>query len=282
MTTMSEPHVLVLLDTSPASEAALENAVRLARHHRLELIALFVEDQDLIASADHIFTREISLLSGQARPFDREILLARLARQRQQIESRLAALDQQEQIRWRLDVVTGPVSESILKAALGAEWVVLGKAGWSAARGGRLGTTARQLVETTQCRLLLWQERTFAPQSDIAALIGDPTSSDSVIETARQLALATERNTRLLLLPGVDPPSLPDVASGQQRDRPAVIIERLGRGGIDALRRALQVRPAAALVIDDRAAAALNLPMTELIAGLDTPVIRIPTLPMNG
>ena len=276
---MNDPHVLVLLDTSPASEAALESAARLARHHKLELIALFVEDQDLIASAGHLFTREISLLSGKARRFDREILLARLARQRQQIEMRLAALDRQDPLRWRLNVVTGSVFDNIRQAALGADWVVLGKAGWSAARGGRLGTTARQLVETTHNRLLLWEEHPPSPQAAVVALVGDPQASGTIIETARQLALATDRGARLLLLPEAEPALLPAPSSTPQPDRPAVTIERLAGHGIEALRHALRRQPAAALVLDDQGALALGLPMADLIATLDTPVIRVPTLP---
>ena len=274
---MTEPHVLVLLDTSPASEAALESAARLARRHQLQLVALFVEDQDLIASAGHGFTREISLLSGQARPFDREILLARLARQRAQIEARLASLDRQGHLRWRLDVVTGPVIENIRQAARAAEWVVLGKAGWSAARGGRLGTTARQLIETTQSRLLLWEERIPAPRATIVALIGDPKASAAVMETARQLALATDRDLRLLLLPGATPPP----PSTTAMEHPANSVEALAGQGLEPLRRALRDQPSAALVLDDQCALALGLPMADLIAGLDTPVIRVPSPPTS-
>lgn len=273
---MAESHVLVLLDTSPASEAALDSAARLARHQQLELIALFVEDQDLIASAGHVFTREISLLSGQARPFDREILLARLARQRQQIETRLASLDQQPPLRWRFEVVTGPVIDNIRQAAIGADWVVLGKAGWSAERGGRLGTTARQLVETTRSRLLLWEERASPRQAAIVALVGAPQTSETIIETARLLAGASDRSARLLLLPGTDPAALPGLSSGPAPDRPAMTVERLAGRGLEALRRALRNQPAAALVLDDQAALALGVPMADLIADLDTPIIRIP------
>ena len=61
---MSSPQVLVLIDASPTSRAALTSAARLARQQHGELIALFVEDQDLHASAGHPFTREISALSG--------------------------------------------------------------------------------------------------------------------------------------------------------------------------------------------------------------------------
>lgn len=274
---MTEPHVLLLIDASPASRAALASAARLARHHHCELIALFVEDEDLHASAGHPFTREVSALSGESRPFDREVLLTRLAQQRRQIEMLMASLDRQDRLGWRLDVVSGPMIDTIRQAALGAEWVVLGKAGWSASRGGRLGSTARQMVETTRSRLLLWQEDAFAPQAAIVALVHNMGDCGPGIETARLLAIATDRNVRLLLMPDLDPTSLPALASWQQQEGPQVTVERLADQGIETLRRALKAQPAAALVIDDRGASALGLPMADLIAQIDIPIIRVPS-----
>ncbi|MFI9651259.1 universal stress protein [Guyparkeria halopsychrophila] len=276
---MTEPHVLLLIDASPTSRSALASAARLARHQHCELVALFIEEQDLHASAGHPFTREISALSGESRPFDREILLIRLAQQRRQIEMLMASLDRQDRqdrLGWRLDVVSGPVIDNIRQAALGAEWVVLGKAGWSASRGGRLGSTARQIVETTRSRLLLWQEDAFATQGAIVALVHDSGDCGPGIETARLLALATDRNVRLLLLPDVDPASLPALASWQQQEAPQVTVERLSAHSIEALHRTLKAPPAGALVIDDRGASLLGLPMADLIAQIDIPIIRAP------
>ncbi|RRQ23443.1 hypothetical protein D5687_06740 [Guyparkeria sp. SCN-R1] len=273
---MTEPHVLLLIDASPTSRAALASAALLARHHHCQLIALFVEDQDLLASADHPFTREISALSGESRPFDREILLTRLAQQRRQIEMLMASLDRQDRLGWRLDVVSGPVTESIRRAVLGAEWVVLGKTGWSASRGGRLGSTARQIVETTRSRLLLWQEDAFPTSTAIVALIHASGDCSPVIETACLLALATDRIVRLLVLPDFEPAALPALISWQQQSEPEVTIERLMGQGIEALRGALKTQPAGALVIDDPGALALGMPMADLIAEIDIPIIRVP------
>lgn len=274
---MTEPHILLLIDASPASRAALASAARLARHHNCDLIALFVEDEDLHASAGYPFTREVSALSGESRPFDREVLLTRLAQQRHQIEMLMASLDRQGRLGWRLDVVSGPVIDNMRQAALGAEWVVLGKAGWSASRGGRLGSTARQMVETTRSRLLLLQEDAFAAQAAIVALVHHMGNCGPGIETARLLALATDRNVRLLLMPDVDPASLPALTSWQQQGGPQVTVERLADQGIETLRRALKVPLAAALVIDDRGASAIGLPMADLIAQIDMPIIRVPS-----
>jgi len=269
---MAERHVLVLLDTSPASEAAIDSAVSIARHHDLDLRALFVEDQDLIASSGHAFSREISALSGQPRSFGRQSLLDRLALQRRQIEARLDALSRRETLRWQLEVITGPVLDSIEQAALQAEWIVLGKVGWSGARGGRLGSTARKLVESGRYRLLLWETTAVPPDADVVVLVGPGGDCRPGIEVGRHLAEATGRRCHLLLLPGAEA-----TGSGQEPDNPATMVDRLTAPPLDALRRLIRQRPAAAVVIDETAAEALGLAMTDLIALVDAPVIRVPS-----
>ena len=271
---MAERHVLVLLDASPASEAAIDSAVSIARHHDLTLHALFVEDQDLIASSGHAFSREISGLSGQPRSFGRQSLLDRLALQRRQIETCLDALSRREALRWQLEVITGPVLASIEQAALQAEWIVLGKVGWSGARGGRLGSTARKLVESGRYRLLLWEATVVPPESDVVVLVGPGGDCRPGIEVGRYLAEATGRRCHLLLLPGAE-------ASGiePEPDQPRAMVDRLTAPPLDALRRLMRQHPVAAVVIDETAAEALGLATTDLVALLDAPVIRVPSRP---
>ena len=271
---MAERHVLILLDTSPASEAAIDSAVSIARHHDLMLRALFVEDQDLIASSGHAFSREISALSGQPRPFGRQSLLDRLAHQRRQIETRLDALSQREAFRWHLEVITGPVVASIQEAASQAEWIVLGKVGWSGARGGQLGSTARKLVENGRHRLLLWGTTVVPPQANVVVLVGTGGRHQPGVEVGRHLAEATGRRCHLLLLPGSDA-----VTIERKPGQPEPLVDRLTSPPLDALRRMMRHHPAAAVVIDEPAAEALGLAMTDLIALVDAPVIRVPALP---
>jgi nucleotide-binding universal stress UspA family protein len=51
--------ILVALDASPASLAALDFATELAERHQAELLGIYVEDINLLRSAEIPFTREI-------------------------------------------------------------------------------------------------------------------------------------------------------------------------------------------------------------------------------
>ena len=62
--------ILVALDASPHSLAALEAAVTLAARFRAELAGLFVEDADLLRFAELPFAEEIGLFSAQRRRLD--------------------------------------------------------------------------------------------------------------------------------------------------------------------------------------------------------------------
>ncbi|WP_322520664.1 universal stress protein [Guyparkeria halophila] len=311
---MTGPHVLLLIDASPTSLAALSSAARLARHHHCELIALFVEDQDLLASAGHPFTREISALSGESRPFDREILLTRLTQQRRQIEAVLTELNRDAPLRWHFEVVAGPVFESIHAAAQAADWVVMGKAGWSADHGAQLGSVARRLLETGGNRLLLWQSetggnarpepphhpaRTRQPRrallpggrpspvaerlTPVVGLLATQRAAETVVQTAHALAVATDRPCHLFLLSSVDPATLPSLVAWRQLGEPPLVLEIVESGTTEAdsppdpsLFRTLQQSSVSALVVADDAAEALGLPLADLITAIHAPVIRVP------
>ncbi|MFP4251423.1 MAG: universal stress protein [Guyparkeria sp.] len=310
---MTAPHVLVLIDASPASRMALASAARLARQQHGELIALFVEDQDLHASAGHPFTREISRLSGESRPFDRETLLTRLAQQRHQIEAMLSELDRDTPLRWHLEVVAGPVFESVRAAAETADWVVLGKAGWSAGHGARLGSVARRLLESGGNRLFLWQaidheshrwrgseqrlsrlrgpSRPTAPpsadqQAAVVGLLLSQRTAEAVVQTAEIIATVTDRPCHLFLLTGIDPATLPSLTAWRQAGDPPLIVELIEAAperhdsSVDpALFRNLQQTAASVVVLSDDAGAVLGRPLTDLIADIPAPVIRVPSPP---
>src|SRR5690554_246741 len=75
---MSEPseamRVLALLDDSRQSQAALAAAVALADEASAELVALFIEDLDLLRCAAFPFSCEVGASTGLTRPLQSEEL----------------------------------------------------------------------------------------------------------------------------------------------------------------------------------------------------------------
>ena len=156
----SDLRVLALLDASRHSLAALQAAVELAAQRRAELVALYVEDQDLVHSAQFPFSREVGARSGLARPLSPAQMEATLARQLQRATLALEAAVAGRDLAHSLQVSRGRVVNAALALAGPGDLLVLGKAGLSAHCGGtRLGSNCRALILQAPCTVLIHDER---------------------------------------------------------------------------------------------------------------------------
>ncbi|WP_181872793.1 universal stress protein [Billgrantia montanilacus] len=151
--------VLALLDASRHSLAALSAAVDLASNRQAELVAVYVEDLDLLSCAAFPFTCEIGAQSGITRPLTVDTLEASIARQLQRVNQALALAVAGRDLQHRLEVSRGPVAGEALAKAGPDDVLVLGKAGMTERWGTRLGSTSRRLILEAPCTVLLWDER---------------------------------------------------------------------------------------------------------------------------
>ena len=72
--------VLVLIDGSRMSYAALETAVDIAGKRGVDVLGVFVEELNLVRSAGYGFSREVGSVSGISRPLVPDILEQRKQR----------------------------------------------------------------------------------------------------------------------------------------------------------------------------------------------------------
>ncbi|MBA2778955.1 universal stress protein [Billgrantia kenyensis] len=151
--------VLALLDASRHSLAALAAAVDLASQRHAELVALYVEDLDLLKCAAFPFSCEIGAQSGLSRPLTHDSLEASIARQLQRVNQALTGAVAGRSLRHRLEVSRGQVAATALAMAEPGDVLVLGKTGLSERWGSRLGSTSRRLILEAPCTVLLWDER---------------------------------------------------------------------------------------------------------------------------
>jgi nucleotide-binding universal stress UspA family protein len=149
--------ILVALDASRHSLAALEAACELAHALKAELIGIFVEDVDLLHLAGLPFAREVRYLSGADRPLDSPSMERELRIQAEQVRQTLAGIAGRRQVRWSFRVVRGQVATELLTAAQEADLLALGRASWTSARRVRLGATARAVVAQALHPVLLLQ-----------------------------------------------------------------------------------------------------------------------------
>lgn len=165
--------VLVLIDGSRMSYAALEAAADIAGERGADILGVFVEELDLVRSAGYGFSREVGLVSGTSRPLDPGILEQRMRRLAAHARAALASAVKHRGGRAVLSVARGHVIDEVLALAGPEDLLVLGRAGWSSTAGTRLGSTARGLVRRSPGQVLLWCEQKVPYQNRVVVFLND-------------------------------------------------------------------------------------------------------------
>jgi nucleotide-binding universal stress UspA family protein len=153
--TLAIRRILVALDASPSSLAALRGAVVLAARMEAELLGLFVEDVDLLRLSDSPYAREILYPTAKEIPLDRASMERKLRAQAEQAREALATAAKRAQVEWSFRIVRGEVSSEVLAAAAGADLLALGRRGWSFSQKLRFGSTALAVLSGEMPALLL-------------------------------------------------------------------------------------------------------------------------------
>jgi nucleotide-binding universal stress UspA family protein len=191
--------ILVALDASPHSQAALEAASELADVLKAELVGIFVEDVNLLRLAGLPFAREVGYPSGIDRPLDSPSMERELRIQAAQVRQTLAGVAERRQIRWSFRVVRGHVASELLTAAQEADLLALGRASWASTRRVRLGATARVVVAQAPHPVLLLQHG-HAICQPVQLVYDESPSARRALATAAQLAALTGGHLMVMLV----------------------------------------------------------------------------------
>ncbi len=147
--------ILVALDASYHSLAALEAAAELAASLQAELQGLFVEDINLLRAAESPVAREVQYPFATAARLDPKRMERALRAQAAQARRAIAKCCDQRRIKWSFRVVRGRVASKVLEAAREADLLSLGKASRPFVDRGRLGSTAREVTAHASHPVLL-------------------------------------------------------------------------------------------------------------------------------
>jgi nucleotide-binding universal stress UspA family protein len=191
--------ILVALDASPHSQAALEAASELADVLKAELVGIFVEDVNLLRLAGLPFAREVGYPSGTDRPLDSPSMERELRIQAEQVRQTLAGVAVRRQIRWSFRVVRGQVATELLTAAQEADLLALGRASWASTRRVRLGATARVVVAQAPHPVLLLQHGHTICQP-VQLVYDESPAAKRALATAAQLAALTGGHLMVMLV----------------------------------------------------------------------------------
>jgi len=263
--------VLVALDASTHSRAALESAALLATALDAELFGVFVQDLDLVNLARLPFARETGLTSASVRVLDAQSMELAMAAQARKAQRALEATAHRHGLSWSFRVTRGAVVTELLAAADEAEVLALGIAGQMEITGRRLGSTVRGIVASASCSVLI--EQRARPRGPATLLIHeDVANAARTLARAQQLARARNGNLVIALTGSPEARERLSAALADQvhmeRSRVHVATLSDGAGGLHDL---LERLPCGLIVMSMDSALLSAEP--GLIAELDRPVL---------
>jgi nucleotide-binding universal stress UspA family protein len=149
--------ILVALDASPYSQAALDAAVNVAALLNAELFGMFVEDINLLRVAQLPFVREVSYPVAEMREIDEEKMERHWQRLANEARRQLIESANQKKVSWSFGIERGSVTDRLLAASMDMDLLAIGRLGRSLSRQMRLGSTARNVLKEGKRSLLLMQ-----------------------------------------------------------------------------------------------------------------------------
>src|SRR5690606_38458610 len=178
--------ILVALDTSTDSLAALQSAADLAAAMEAELVGLFVAGINLLRFAGLPFAWEVQRATGTGRTLDEARMEHDLQLQASQARRALAEAASASGAVWTFRVVRGVVQQEVLTAALEADLLSLGRTSRSLVRRLRLGSTARAVLSTP--RSILLGRPSHAVEEPIYVTFDGSLAAEKAVVAATRLA----------------------------------------------------------------------------------------------
>lgn len=198
---MAEPRIrqiLVALDASPQSLAALDCALAWAEALEAEILGLFVEDADLLTTADLPITAAVDASSARLRPLEPPEVERQLRAQARRARAALVARAAGSPVRWTFRAIRGTVTGELLAAAHGADLVALGRSGWPTAFRRGLGATAQAMVQLGPVPVLVLP-RGWRPGRPVLVLVDGSPAALRALDLAARLAPAREGALEVIL-----------------------------------------------------------------------------------
>lgn len=191
--------ILVAIDSSSHSLAALEAAAELATRFEAELHGLFVEDENLLRAADLSFVEEQAPFSAHRRHIERQQLQRELRILARRLERAFFTLVERENLQGAFRVAHGAVVAELLAAAAEADLLIVGKAGQSPVLHRRLGSTTRTALSAAPCATIVVHGRSSLQPPVVVVYDGSPIAQRALAAAATLRAHADDPLTILLL-----------------------------------------------------------------------------------
>ncbi len=188
--------ILVALDSSQHSRAALEFAAEIANLMEANLQGLFVHDAQWLRISRLPSAFEINERTGEITPIVQESIEEQIKILEQNIKEHFELISEQNKLKHTWKSVQGTVRDKVLEAAHDADLITIGKIGRSFYKSGKLGSTARAVIQETDKPVLILQEGFRLKDKIITVFDGTDTSKTGV----KLAALLAEKNNNKLVV----------------------------------------------------------------------------------
>jgi nucleotide-binding universal stress UspA family protein len=267
--------ILVALDASHHSLAALEAAVELAAGMQAELRGLYVEDINLLRAADSPATRQVQYPFVSGARLDPQHMRRQLRAQASQARRALALACERQKVKWSFQVARGEVAHEVVEAAQEVDMLILGKVSRPLVRQIRLGSTALAAAIQAPCCVLLLQRDAGIRPPVLVTYDGSPIARRALKIAAR---LARWNGGYLAVLIPADTLDgeyqlQADVADWLRHQGLLVRFRRLPEASVPALTQALRAERGGVLVLSSTI---LHLsPLQKLLDEVTCPVLVV-------
>lgn len=265
--------ILVALDASHHSLAALGAAAELARSLEAELLGLFIEDVNLMHAAGLPMARELQFPFARHAQMTPQRMRRQLRAQALQARRALSSICRRQGIEWAFEVVRGRVLARLLEETAKADMLCVGRASRPVMQGPRTGSTARAAAVRAHQPVLVIAQGARIQAPVVATYDGSP-EADRALLLARRLAIETGGFLSILV------PAGPSMSSEELQEQLADSLEgkdivvryrELAGSGVMSIIRGVQMEGCGTLVVS-RA----SLPQEEigkLLDGVTCPIL---------
>jgi nucleotide-binding universal stress UspA family protein len=269
--------ILVALDASPHSLAALEAAVDLAARLRAELSGLFVEDVNLLRLAGSPLAQEVGFFSATRRRLDAQQIEWQLRAQASRVRQALQAMAEPAEVQWSFRIARGVIASELLTAAAEVDLIILGRGGWSLTRRRRLGSTARAVLSEAPCLALILQHGAGLEMPVLVVYDGSPLAQKALAAADALVEEEKGHLTVLILADGADTAHrLQKQAAGWLQERGVEVRYRLlTKLSVPRLAHIVQMEGRGTLVLPARSALLQDEVLLALLDEIETPVLLV-------
>lgn len=189
--------ILVAVDPSSHSRAALEAAAELAQKLEGKIHGLFVQEETWHKVGQLPSVISVNELTGRTSTLEKEFLEEQIKRLKKRLQRQVKTISRKNKISHSWETVRGRVEKEILRAAEDADLITIGRRGSSFPEKQQLGSSAKKIIYNANKPVLILKKG-LQLGNPITAVYDGTEESRRCIKLA--LSLAEKFDTRLTIL----------------------------------------------------------------------------------